>query len=215
MVRARFVEASRCEALHFSVGDLAKLEQASRAAWYVRHRALLAAGTSSEAKTPPELDRESKELRDRMFKCAEYMLEDDVDAMKVIDEVRPGSGYLDRANDLYALAELYAKHRDTLARDGRNWRKGDAAKARRLHGALLEALGLSPLTHGVDWVSMCTRAWHLLRVTYDEVESVGRCLFRHEDPDRLFPNLVAAAREGALDELSVSRAQFGRCKKVG
>ncbi len=192
---ARFASASKCEALRFDLALIARLESAALAGWYTRHHALLTSGTASEAKVPAALDGESLEVRNRMFKCAEYNLDDDVDEVKVIEHVRAGNGYLDRANDLYALANVYKRKRSALSADGRNWRADDEKRARRLHAELLRALGLTPGADGVDWVEMSARAWHLLRATYAEVEAVGRCLYRHENPDKLFPNLVTVSRD--------------------
>lgn len=194
-VHARFTEASACAALRFEVSSLARLERAALACWHVRHRAMLASATGTEAKVPPDLDRRSLEVRDRMFKCAEYNLDDLPEAVKVIEAVRPGTGYLDRANDLYALANLYAAHRDRLAVDRRNWRDDDEATARALYTEILAALGLVPGVEGTDWIEAGARAWHVLRETYAEVEAVGRCLYRRENPDALFPNLVSASRD--------------------
>lgn len=196
-VRARFTEASTCAALRFEVSSIALLERAALACWHVRHRAMLASATSSEAKLSADLDRRSLEVRDRMFKCAEYNLDDLDEAVKVIDAVRPGNGYLDRANDLYALANLYATHRARLATDRRNWRDDDEAKARALYVEILAALGLVPGVEGTDWIEAGARAWHVLRETYAEVEAVGRCLYRRENPDALFPNLVTSSRAPA------------------
>ena len=120
---------------------------AALAAWYVRHHALLSAG-ASVARLPADLDARSLEVRNRMFRCAEYHLDHDADAMRVIDHVRPGTGYLDRANDLYALANLYRLHGRVLADDRRHWRADDEKAARALYAEILHTLGLTPGADG-------------------------------------------------------------------
>ena len=195
--RARFADAATCKSLRFDPASIKRLESAALAAWYIRHHALLSAGTSSEAKLPADLDARSAEVRNRMFKCAEYNLDHDADAVRVIDHVRPGAGYLDRANDLYALANLYRQHGRVLADDRRHWRADDEKAARGLYAEILHGLGLVPGTDGIDWIEMGARAWHLLRTTYAEVATVGACLYRHEPADALFPNLVAVSRAPA------------------
>jgi len=195
--RARFADAAACKSLRFDLASIKRLESAALAAWYIRHHALLSAGTSSEAKLPADLDARSAEVRNRMFKCAEYNLDHDAEAVRVIDHVRPGTGYLDRANDLYALANLYRQHARVLADDRRHWRADDEKAARGLYAEILQGLGLVPGTDGVDWIEMGARAWHLLRSTYAEVSIVGACLYRSEPADALFPNLVAVSRSPA------------------
>ncbi|MFO0653015.1 MAG: hypothetical protein U0326_42750 [Polyangiales bacterium] len=179
----------------FKLSSIALLERAALAAWYVRHHALLSSGTTSEAKIPADLDERSLEVRNRMFKCAEYNLDDIPEMVKVLNLVRPGTGYLDRANDLYALANVYRLNRERLSEDKRNWRADDEKKARALYVEILGALGLVPGAEGVDWIEMGARVWYVLRNVYGEVEAVGRCLYRNENPDRLFPNLVAVSRD--------------------
>lgn len=191
----RFTDASKCEALHFKMSSITRLERASLAAWYVRHHALLSSSTTSDAKLSEDLDKRSLEVRDRMFKCGEYNLDDIPEAVKIIDAVRPGTGYLDRANDLFALANLYAKYTARLSEDRRRYRSDDEQKARALYVEILQALGLVAGVEGVDWIEMGARVWYVLREVYSEVEAVGRCLYRNENPDRLFPNLVAASRD--------------------
>ncbi|MDB4929159.1 MAG: hypothetical protein JWM10_1643 [Myxococcaceae bacterium] len=194
---ARFTDAASCKSLRFDLASIKRLESAALAAWYIRHHALLSAGTSSEAKLPADLDARSAEVRNRMFKCAEYNLDHDAAAVRVVDHVRPGTGYLDRANDLYALANLYRQHGRALADDRRHWRADDEKTARALYAEILHGLGLVPGADGVDWIEMGARAWHLLRTTYAEVATVGACLYRHEPADALFPNLVALSRSPA------------------
>lgn len=194
---ARFVDAASCRSLRFDIASIKRLESAALAAWYIRHHALLSAGTSSEAKLPADLDARSAGVRNRMFKCAEYNLDHDAEAVRVLDHVRPGTGYLDRANDLYALANLYRQHASVLADDRRHWRADDEKAARGLYTEILHGLGLVPGTDGVDWIEMGARAWHLLRSTYAEVSTVGACLYRSEPADALFPNLVAVSRSPA------------------
>ena len=194
------------DALKFKLSSIALLERASLAAWYVRHHALLSSGTTSEAKISADLDARSLEVRNRMFKCAEYNLDDIPEAVKVINVVRPGSGYLDRANDLYALANLYATYRTHLSDDKRNWRVDDEKKARALYVEILGELGLVAGAEGVDWVEMGARVWYVLRNVYAEVEAVGRCLYRDENPDRLFPNLVAVSRDARSPSKSEPKA---------
>ena len=193
---ARFADAATCKSLRFDPASIKRLESAALAAWYVRHHALLSAG-ASEARLPADLDARSLEVRNRMFRCAEYHLDHDADAMRVIDHVRPGTGYLDRANDLYALANLYRLHGRALADDRRHWRADDEKAARSLYAEILHALGLVPGADGVDWIEMGARAWHLLRATYAEVTAVGACLYRNEPSEALFPNLVAVSRSPA------------------
>ena len=89
---ARFSDAAACASLRFDDGAVQRLESAALAAWYVRHHAVLSAATTSEAKLPADLDARSFEVRNRMFKCAEYNLDEDEDALRIVDHVRPGAG---------------------------------------------------------------------------------------------------------------------------
>ena len=182
-----------------SIGELDRthfdrLLPASLALWYARHRQTLAAGVVSTAKLPAELDARSKTLRDRMFECGEYHLKDHPTERPVIDAIRPGVGYLDRSNDLMGLASVYGRNTGTLSKDPKHWRATDEAEARRTAVEILVHLGLTPAPGGDDWMDLAQRAWKLVSLCYEEVAPVGRMLFRHDDPEGLFPNLVASSR---------------------
>lgn len=191
-VRARF-------ALLSSVGlfDLALLDQirpAALAAIYANHKYKLTSSTQSSAKVTPELDAKSLDVRDRMFSCAEHTLDDDAEIVPRIDAIRPGSGYLDRANDLTALADIYRDRPAAVRLDGKKFRATDEAEARSFAQKLFEALGVGVKVDGADWYRQQHLTWVNLSNVATEISRWGRALYAHDNPDARFPDLVGASR---------------------
>ena len=193
-VRAQFEKLAFDDLSTGFAANLDGLDDAASAALYASHRQRMVSGSRSEAKIPAALDQRSAELRARMFACVEHNLDDDAGVMRTLDAVRPGSGYLDRANDLLALADLYHDHRDDIAHDKKKFRDADEADARRAAGERVRERGVGERVGGLDWNDLQHRAWVHLATVYAEVRRWGTALWFHDDPDALFPDLVGASR---------------------
>ncbi len=191
--RARFEQLAAASL--FDLANLDRLDEAASLALYAASRYKAAKGVRSAARLPAALDESSKELRDRMFSCAEHALEDDAGATREVDRIRAGSGYLDRANDLVALAELYRQHPKDVRLDGKKFRETDEGEALSTAEAIFRALGVEAKGDGEDWRDLQHRAWVELATRYREVRRWGLALFADEpDVDERLPDLVAASR---------------------
>jgi hypothetical protein len=197
-VRKRFKNLAKSGEYDDSCVD--DLPPVARAAWFARHSLLESTGTESTALLPVPLVDEATALRTRMFKCAEYHLGDDPAEAKRLSVIRAGQGYQDLANDLLGLSKMFARRKSDLAADKKSYRAFDAASAKKLANQILELLGVSGSEEQRRWTEMQNRAWTLLLQVYEEVARGGRFLYAHDEPDSLFPSLVAAARAKASRE---------------
>lgn len=169
----------------------------ARAAFHARRMFLLASATSSEAILPASVAEAATRLKTRMMRVVEYYLADHPVAGPQIVAIRAGTGYLDLANDLLALAKLYKDYGATLATDRKDYKKSDAKLARELGDDIVERLGGGVTGEARSWQDRQTRAFKLLLDVYGEVQAAGVFLFRHEGGEERFPSLIAAARSAA------------------
>lgn len=194
-VRARFARlATTGEFEDACVDDLSVVAQA---AWYARHRFLLASATHSDARVSLELLDEATALRTRMLKVADYWLSDDATLAAELTVIRAGTGYQDLANDLIALGAMFDRNAATLAQDRKLHQATDAATASRLSGLILEQLGAAATEEQNEWSAMQPRVWTLLLETYSEVQRGGQFLFARDRAAERFPSLAAVGRSPA------------------
>lgn len=194
-IRARFARLARTG--EYEDASVDELGAAAQAAWYARHRFLLANALHSNARIAVDLLDEATTLRARMLKVGEYWLSDDPGARAEIAAIRAGSGYQDLANDLVALASLFERHGQALSQDRKLYQKSDATTANRLGGRILEQLGAAATQEQSQWSAMQPRVWTLLLETYDEVRRGGLFLFARDRAEERFPPLSAVGRTGA------------------
>lgn len=130
-------------------------------------------GQGTRAKLPVDLVQKATELRARVQRYMDYQLADDPVAMRELDSIRVGSGYLDLESDLRRLAILNAANAASLIGD-RSYRATDAAESARLAdviGAELATTSASP----TPWVD---RLWSAIRNVYaDKVRPTAEWLF--------------------------------------
>ncbi|WP_437669259.1 hypothetical protein [Sorangium sp. So ce131] len=151
----------------------------------------------TETKVPAGVDRQAAEVEARMQKVCEHYFDDDPELGPVVRRLSPGTGHLDRANDLLGYAEIYEAQADVMSKDPKHYRATDVADARRLAGEIMSALALVMTPRARASYELLQRAWTLLVALYFEVQTVGLCLLRY-DPQRneRFPSLYAAGRAG-------------------
>jgi len=181
--------------------DIAKLDSLATtalAAWYARHMVLLTSAAHSDAQLPVSLVTTASQVKTRMMRVVEYHLADHDVAGPIVDAIRPGVGYLDLANDLVALARLYADYRARLEHDKKDYQPADAALAAKLGDEIITLLGGGTTPEQRVWIDRQARAWTKLEADYAEVFAAGRFLKRHDDDAATaFPSLIAAARATA------------------
>jgi hypothetical protein len=162
------------------------------------YRKVDAAGAfATTAKIPPELDQVSAEVEARMQKTAEHYFKEDPEIGPILRRLSPGTGFLDRANDLLGYAEIYASKKDIVSKDPVHYRATDVADAKRMAGQILAALGAGMTPAAREWYDVLRRGWTLLRPVYREVQELG-LRFLRLDPRReeRFPSLFVMGRAG-------------------
>jgi len=175
------------------VGDLATIALTISHA-YVELQS--ARAQTTEAKLSVALVEAATEVKDRMLECVEYLFKRHVTLSKEVASIRLDSGYRDLASDLIRLAKIYEDKKSTVEKDPLNYRDTDAATARNRAQEILTELGNAQSAEEKRCVSSLTRAWTLLRTTYDEVQAAGFFLYRHEEPEAKFPSLYASSGAG-------------------
>lgn len=191
-VRARFAKLGKTGEYDDACADA--LVPAAQAAWYARHRYMLAVATRSEARLPISLIEEATALKVRMLRLADYWLSDTPVLAAEIAAIRAGTGHQDLANDLTALAALLERSHDEVSQDKKLFRKGDTARGAKLAGEILEQLGAAASAEENEWAAAQPRVWTHLLGTYDEVQRGGLFLFAHDKADERFPSLVTVGR---------------------
>ncbi|MBK9260382.1 MAG: hypothetical protein IPM54_11170 [Polyangiaceae bacterium] len=173
---------------------VANLAMVARAAWFVRHKLDLAEAVHSDAALPAQLVTDALETRKRMLKVLEYHLDADAQAQGLLAGIRAGSGHVDLANDLIALADMYEDHENEIRSDKKNYRVADTANARKLADDIIGTLGGSTTPQTQEWRNYQARVFTLLEKHHEEAIRVGRFLYWYEGGDELFPTMFSAVR---------------------
>lgn len=204
-LRARFEALAKVQ--EFDIEKLNALESIALAAWFARHMYLLASATHTEAQLPASLVTVATELRARMMRVVEYHLGDHAVAGPLVTAIRSGTGHMDLANDLIALARLYKTYIHLLSHDKKDYRAADRELAAKTGDQILRLLeGSTPEQQ--RWADRQARAWTLLNANYNEVYAAGRYLKRHDaDVETAFPSLVAASRTAASSSIGQGKEE--------
>ena len=184
----------------FNLSVLDHLPLIALAAWHVRRKQLEAADAASVARVAENTLRESQLTRKRMLQVLTHYFEEHPVYGKRISAIRAGTGYLDLANDLLSVAELYelSEVKAIVAQDPMHYRADDPAHARQLAQELFQSLGLTAEGEAARWTDLAQRAWTLLQQNYGALCAAGQLVFRNEeDVDASYPSLVSAVRAPA------------------
>ena len=191
---------AQLEQLHAAkVLDLASVDDLKDVTFvlmFAAREATEAGAFKSTAKISEKLDQESAKLEAEMQSVTEHNLRDHPDHGPVLDRLRPGHSYLDRANDLLGYAKIYEAAPGIVAKDTK-YQPTHVADARRLAGEILASLSAAMTPMAREWYDLLQRTWTLVTKMYFEVQEAGTFLLRY-DPRReeRFPSLYAAARGG-------------------
>ncbi|HRI68154.1 MAG TPA: hypothetical protein PK156_28185 [Polyangium sp.] len=173
---------------------ISNLATIAHAAWFVRHKLDLAEAVHSDAALPAQLVSDAMELRKRMLKVLDYHLDADAQAQSLLAGIRAGSGHLDLANDLIALADMYEDHAPVIRNDKKGYRAPDMANARQTADSIIATLGGATTPETQQWRNYQARAFTLLEKHHDEAIRVGRFVFWYEGGEELFPTMFSAVR---------------------
>jgi hypothetical protein len=180
------------------------------------HREATEAGAfKSSAKIPEALDVASAKLEGEMQSVTEHNFRGHDVYGPVLDQLRPGHSYLDRANDLLGYTKLYEAEPGVVSKDTK-YKATHVAEARKLAGEILAALSAAMTPKAREWYEFLERTWTLASKTYFEAQEVGRFLLRY-DPRReeRFPSLYAAARGGGSKKGKKSGSGEGKADANG
>jgi hypothetical protein len=181
----------------FDQAHLADLEPIALAASHTVVELAAARAQTVEAKLPIDLVDAATEVKTRMLELCAYMFKRHPKLSREVDDIRAGNGYKDLALDLLRLAKIYEDEHAAVSKDGVNYRSDDMSAARTLSQRITEELGEAQSADEKRWVDLTARAWGLLRDVYGEVQSAGAFIFRHEDPEEMFPSLYAGTGRGS------------------
>ena len=169
----------------------------------------------TNAKIPEALDTASAKLETEMQSVCEHNLGDHPVHGVLLDVLRPGTSYLDRANDLLGYAKVYEAEPGVVSKDTK-YKPTHVADARRLAGEILAALSAAMTPKAREWYDLLQRAWTLATKMYFEVQEAGMFLLRY-DPRReeRFPSLYAVARGGGAKKKGKKAADAAGSGVVG
>jgi hypothetical protein len=191
-VHARFARLPHEE---IDMAHVDGLKTACFATLYALGEARAAGALETSVKVSPATQAEAAEVEKRMQAVCEYLLSDDPKMSPELDRLRPGSGPRDLANDLLGYARIYDLRPDVVKTDPKNYRPGDAAKARELAGTIIQALSAAMTPKARVAYDRYVRSWTRLNRCYNEVRPTGLWLFRNDARKaERFPSLFAAAR---------------------
>jgi hypothetical protein len=191
-LRARFARLAGTD--EYDDACTADLSNVALAAWYARHRYLMANISRTDVALPVALLDEGMILRERLMSLLEHRKASIPGACEELLTIRASAGCQDFAGDLVALGQLCDRHRAALAEEKWLYRREDASRAQELGRDLLERLGEVNMHQLKSWASMQPRAWTLLVFTYEQVRRAGRFLFAGEEGEARFPSLSSVAR---------------------
>jgi hypothetical protein len=179
----------------FDMEHVELLQSAALATWHAALCLRTAGVQGTAAKVPEDIIISSTEVKQRMIKVLDYVVGTVDGVGDQVADIRGGTGYIDRADDMMRLADMYDIHIDAISGDSIHYRDTDATTARTLAHSIYMVLGDGRSSDVRYWTDYQARAWTFLITTYDEVAAAGRWLFRHENGDALFPSLYAVGRQ--------------------
>lgn len=167
------------------------LRQAALGAWYAH---LITLPSKSGETTKELLDRATS-LRAKLLKAADALADAElVDAMAVA-RIREGSGNLDKATDLVALAALFSQSWSEI-HDKTAITLAQVNEAASIGPSLLLALSEQPLPKSGGATDMRQRAFSHLVSMYDRIRrAVSFVRWDEGDMDAFAPSLYAKSRK--------------------
>jgi len=177
------------------IDALDKLSDYALAAWYAH---ILANTIPSEDTLIQTLHKEAIPLRARLLVCAEGFAHFGIFDVARVDEVRGGTGYLDAATDLVALAAMF-REKWALIASKALVEKHEIDRASQLGTELLMAHGarVQPSAEATpaEAADRRVRAFTLFLNAYDVCrQAVSYVRWKEGDADRIAPSVFVRAR---------------------
>jgi hypothetical protein len=185
------------QAGQFDITNVDDLLRVSSVVLYAYREAAAAGAFKTSAKIPAALDEASAQLEREMQSVCEHNLGDNPEYGPLLDHLRPGTAYLDRADDMLGYAKIYEAEHALLSKDTK-YKPTHVADARQLAGEIIAMLGASMTPKAREQYDLLQRAWTLLSKMYFEVQQAGLWLLRYDPQrDQRFPSVFAVGRPGS------------------
>ncbi len=155
--------------------------------------------TFSRGKLPPKLVEEASEMRSRLMSMVSYNLEEDPVAMVKISKLKSGTGYLDLASDLGALALIIQEYEEILSQDHRKYQPDCASEAQKMQQRILTLLNDNRI-HEQNQINLYYRLWSILYFYYNEICSAGNWIFRRTEWAQRFQTLATRIRKDNVNK---------------
>ncbi len=184
----------------FDIQLLDGLPRRALAALHARRMQSQAMDAATSARVPEPTLREAQATRGRMMRVLGYYFDEHPSIGRKLVAIRAGTGYLDLANDLLAVAELYEEGevKALISADPKHYRADDPKFARAMAQELFRGLGLGSDGDASRWTDYAQRAWTLLSRDYDTLAAAGQLVFRNEeDVSVTYPSLISSVRATA------------------
>jgi hypothetical protein len=172
----------------FDPGQLDRAVVHARALLYLAVRRDSALAIEKGALVPADVYAQGSTLKREMVRVLDYNLDDD-DARKEVADIASGTGYVDLAQDLRRLADLYVRFETQLAADKKRFRSADASRASTLADRIAPQEGGG---EAANWLKLCQAAWTHLEAAYRDVRETVTWLHRHDGGMPDLPALLAA-----------------------
>jgi hypothetical protein len=167
------------------------LRQTALGAWYAHLVAMPGKSGGSEK----ELLERATPLRAKLLKAADALADAELVDATAVARIREGSGNIDKANDLVALAALFSQSWDVI-HDKTAITREQVDEAALLGPNLLLALAEEPLPKSDNASDTRQRAFSHLVTTYDEIRrAVTFVRWAEGDADTYAPSLYAKTRK--------------------
>jgi hypothetical protein len=191
---SEFEKLARADVI--AANPVGRLKQRALAAWYARQQQLRFTARSG-AVVPAVVTEAGEAVKKRMFKVVTHAFGDHSDYAVDLAAIRQGQGYLDLANDLQQLADLYEEPviAAVVSKDPIHYKKTDVKDARAHAAAIFKALGYES-SDAAQWTARAQRAYTVLLDAYEEHCYAGSLLFhQREDVTASYPpSLVSIIR---------------------
>ncbi len=177
----------------FDMVNLERLKEVTLLLIHAFRKAEAAGALKTSAKVPADLDTESLEVEKRLQAVCEGFFPDDL----FIQQLRPGTGYIDRAYDLLGYADKYDAN-SAVVKGHVLYRPTDASDARKLAGKLLATINTEMNPAQKLAFDQLQRVWTFEVPVYFEVRQVGLGLLRYDrSRDERFPSVYTVGRKGS------------------
>lgn len=184
----------------FDVAQVDRVQLYARALLHLAARRDSALAIETESLVPADVFAAGTTLKREMLRVLEYHLEDD-EARRDLADIISGQGYVDLAQDLRRLSDLYRRFASQLQVDKRRYRAADADRASSL------ADRIAPNKSGGEaatWLRLCQAAWTHVEAAYRDLRATVLWLHRNDGamPDLpvLLSSLASAAKPEKADE---------------